>query len=133
MGLRAVTKSAERSGLFSRLRALDILIIAAVLLLSLLAFLFLPEDGDWVTVTWHGEQIYRGRLETDATITTPDSLNTIRISEGCVYMESSTCGNQLCVKLGAASASRPIVCIPNQVVVTISDDSAETEVDSVSW
>ncbi len=120
----------KRSNIFCLLRPLDMLIVAAVFVLSLSAFLFLPKSGNTVTILWHSKEIYKGGLNTDAVITTPDALNTIRIADGRVYMESAQCRNQACVKLGSASAARPIVCIPNQVIITVSDD---TEVDSVSW
>lgn len=120
----------KRCNAFGLLRPFDIIIVATVFILSLSAFLFLPKDGNTVTVIWHGKEIYRGDLNTDAVITTPDALNTIRITDGSVYMESAQCRNQACVEFGPASAARPIVCIPNQVIITVSDDA---EVDSVSW
>ena len=115
-------------------RILDLVIIAAVVLVSLLPLLFLPkadpETADTVVVTWHGEVIYRGSLDQDAEITTPDGHNTIVVKNGEARMEHADCADARCVRSGAATPARPVVCLPNRVVVTV---TGSEEADSVSW
>ena len=124
-----------RSGAFRALpfRALDGVIILAVLVLSLLPLLLLPKAGaeaNTVVVTWHGETIYRGSLYRDAEITTPDGRNTIVIENGSARMAHADCADERCVRSGAATPARPVVCLPNGVVITI---TGSEEADSVSW
>ena len=113
---------------------LDLVIVAAVVLVSLLPLLFISKadakTADTVIVTWHGEVIYRGSLDKDAEITTPDGLNTIVIKNGEARMEHAMCADERCVRSGAATPARPIVCLPNRVVVTV---TGSEEADSVSW
>ena len=113
-------------------RALDLIIIAAVLAVSLCPLLFLPKskDGKTVVITWHGEEIYRGDIEKDASVTTPDGLNTVVISGRSVHMEAADCRDRICIRSGEATPAHPIVCLPNRVVVTV---IGSEEVDSVSW
>jgi hypothetical protein len=115
-------------------RALDFVIVAAVVLVSLLPLLFLAKasakNADTVVVTWHGEVIYRGSLDKDAEITTPDGLNTVVIKNGEARMEHAECADERCVRSGAASPAKPVVCLPNRVVVTV---TGSEEADSVSW
>lgn len=113
---------------------LDLVMIAAVVVVSLFPLLFLPKANakalDTVIVTWHGEVIYRGSLDTDAEITTPDGLNTVVIKNGEARMEHAECADERCVRSGAATPAKPIVCLPNRVVVTV---TGSEEADSVSW
>lgn len=112
-------------------RVLDAVIIAAVLLVSLAPLFLLPKSQpEIVVVTWHGEEIYRGKLSEDAVISTPDGKNTIEIKTGKVRMLEADCRDEICVKAGFAAPSRLIICLPNRVIVRV---ISETEADSVSW
>ncbi|MBR6006969.1 MAG: NusG domain II-containing protein [Clostridia bacterium] len=112
-------------------RAFDFVIIAAVLLISITPLFFLPRSGaGTVIVTWHGREIYRASVSIDAVIVTPDELNTIIIHDGSAVMSEASCKDRICILSGPAAPSRPIICLPNRVTVTIV--SAE-EVDGVSW
>ena len=112
-------------------RVFDIVIIAVIVIISLCPLLFiLGKSTDTVVVTWHGNEIYRGPISTDAEISTPDGSNTIVVKDGSVYMSEANCADRICVDSGRASASRPIICLPNRVVVSI---VSSEEVDGVSW
>ena len=65
-----------------------------------------------------------------AEITTPDGLNTVVIKNGEARMEHAECADERCVRSGAASPAKPVVCLPNRVVVTV---TGSEEADSVSW
>ena len=112
-------------------RVLDAVIIAAVLMISILPLFLLPKsEADTVVIKWHGEEIYREKLSENAVVTTPDGKNTIEIKNGTVYMFEADCRDEICVKSGNASPSRPVVCLPNRVIIQIISESEE---DSVSW
>lgn len=135
-GKRIDTKNPEKSAESRNKRSLpfrflDFVIIAAVILISLAPLLFLPKsEGRTVIITWHGQEIYRGDIGKDETIVTPDGLNTIVIKDGAVRMQSAECRDHICVKSGSATPARPIVCLPNRVVVTV---TGTEEVDSGTW
>jgi hypothetical protein len=107
----------------------DIVIIALVLALSLGVFLFLPRGGDTVVITQNGKEIYRGSIYTDKQVLIPDA-GIARIEIGKVYMQEADCPDKVCVKMGYASAARPVVCIPNGVVINI---EGESDIDAVTY
>lgn len=109
----------------------DLIIVIFVAAISLLPLLLFPhKDANTVVICWHGEEIYRESIDKDAVITTPDGANTIQILNGKVYMLEADCRDKLCVHAGSALPSKPVVCLPNRVIVSvISDEKA----DSVSW
>lgn len=103
--------------------------------LSLLPLLPLLGSGSnaaaTVRIEQHGEVLYSGALSKDAVITTPDGGNVIEIKNGTVRMITADCSDGLCLASGAASAARPIVCLPNEVTVTVTTEK-EAEYDAVS-
>jgi len=109
----------------------DIPLIVAVALLSLLPLLLLSPKGETVvTVTQHGEVLYEGALDTDALIVTPDGNNTIEIQNGQAHMQAAHCPDGLCLH-GTASPLRPIACLPNGVLVTVSE--REEAFDAITY
>lgn len=108
------------------MKKLDWVIVIAAILLSLLPLLPLLRGAEAssarVQIEQHGETLYTGKLSKDALITTPDGGNTIEIKGGTVRMTHADCSDGLCIASGAASALRPIVCLPNEVTVTIITD-----------
>lgn len=60
------------------------------------------------------------------TFTTDYGTNVIEITDDGVKMASSTCPNQDCVHVGVIhSSSEMILCLPNQVLVTIIDENSD--------
>lgn len=115
----------------------DILLCIAIIILGLLAA-FLPlalsQSGSSVRVTADGQVYGIYALNEDQTILLEKDghKNVIVIKDGAVYMESSTCKNQICVEHGPIkTANDCIVCLPNKVVVEIVD-SEGGEVDVIS-
>ena len=108
------------------MKKLDLLVIALAAALSLVPLLFLLQsrDGTRVVITAHGETLYEGALDTDAEITTPDGRNVIRIEGGRVFMARAACPDGACVRQGDATLLRPIVCLPNEVVVALTGEEA---------
>lgn len=58
----------------------------------------------------------------------PGARNVVRIEGETVRMVEASCPDQLCVRQGAiARAGQTIVCLPNQVVVTLTGEEASGE------
>ena len=54
--------------------------------------------------------------------------NVILIEKGQISMIDADCPDELCIKQGAISDSaRPIVCLPNNVVIKLTNDENDTD------
>ncbi len=115
------------------MKKLDGLVIAIVIALSLLPLPFLfPRGGaGTVVVTVRGAEIYRGSLSADAVIVTPDGGNTITVKDGAVTMTAASCPDGLCLAAGPARPGKPVVCLPNGVVVAI--EAAKETTDAIAY
>lgn len=72
------------------------------------------------------EYFYPLNEEGEHTFTTDYGTNVIEIKDEGVKMASSTCPNQDCVHLGVIhSSSEMILCLPNQVFVSIIDENPD--------
>ena len=112
----------------------DILFIAALLVTIALIgggfFLFRPE-GSTVTVTVGGEVYGTYSLSVNTVVdieTGEGELNRLVIQDGKAYVETATCPDGIC------SSHRPIsrkgesiVCLPNRVVITVTDSNNQDE------
>lgn len=105
----------------------DWAVIAAVALLSVCSFFLLPRGGGTVTVTVNGQAFYSGPVSRDARIVTPDGKNTIIVKDGRAYMGHAGCPDKLCLGMGEASASRPVVCLANRVAILITGSGGEAD------
>ena len=84
-------------------------------------FLFRPE-GDTVIVTVGGDFYGEYSLREDRTesIRTENGENIFVIRDGKVYMESASCPDGICEKhRGIFRDGDSIICLPNQVVITV--------------
>lgn len=113
----------------------DIIIIVLAALLGFAAFFFIPKNGRTVTVKLNGETVFKGSLDTDAVFVTPDGHNEITIADGRVYMSRADCPDKICVHMGYAAPGKPIVCLPNGVIITVTgeDEFNHDDFDSVIW
>lgn len=57
--------------------------------------------------------------------------NTVEFSPGHVRMLDACCPDGLCVRQGYASVGKPVICLPNRVMLVISGP-ADTGVDAVA-
>ncbi len=116
----------------------DILLGITFVLLGLcLSFLVAQSDisPKYVRVTVGSELYgtYDLSQNQDISIKKNGHINKIRISNQKVRMIESDCKNQVCVEQGNIErANQSIVCLPNQVMVTI-DGENKTAADSVSY
>ena len=105
----------------------DLLLAAALVLLSLAALLLPTGEGDTVVIRKDGEEVYRGWLSDAHTVELEGNI--VRIEDGEVWMERANCAGQDCVHMGRIRYGQ-IACIPNNVIVTV--ENAESEVDVVA-
>lgn len=129
----ARTDAMLRESLKVKLCTSDIFIIAVVVVLSIASLLLLPKQGDFVSVQWRGELIYYGSLSVDTVITTPDGLNAVQIKNGQASMIFASCEDGVCCYMGFATPSRPIICLPNEVVIVITSKNGSEGADSTTW
>ncbi|MCI6951524.1 MAG: NusG domain II-containing protein [Clostridium sp.] len=116
------------------MKRLDFLMIGLAALLSLLPLAFLLQPAPKhavVTVSQRGVVLYEGGLFDDTVVTTPDGGNTIEIKDGEVRMIAASCKDGLCLSAGIATAAKPIVCLPHELTVRISDGK-EAPLDAVT-
>ncbi len=109
----------------------DWIVIAVCALLSLAALLLMPRaEAAYVEITQAGTVLYSGPLSHDAHIVTPDGKNEIRVEGGRAYMAHADCPDGLCLQMGDAKVQKPVVCLPNRVVIRL---TGETEADAVTY
>ena len=116
----------------------DIFLILGILLLAAAAYLVLgqPSSGAAVEIRLHGEvyrQIPQGE-ECTVTLEQADGkTNVVKMDKDGVWMDHSTCENQICVNTGkilfeaekGLSLAKSIVCLPNGVTVDLVDREAQ--------
>ena len=116
----------------------DYIIILLTLLLAVVPigirlFRAVPERQESiVTVSKEGEIIYQGSVGTDCVVETADGGNRIVIRNGAVFMEYADCPDQTCVKEGRAGPGKPLVCLPNHVIVTVAASDGESGYDAIA-
>ena len=112
---------------------LGISAVTAGILLFTVRALF-QDGGAYITVEKSGERFGTYSLKEDQEILVGEE-NRIRISDGCAYMESADCPDQLCVHQGRISRKgEMIVCLPNRVVVQVgSEEPDENAPDAIVY
>ena len=117
-----------------------ILILICVLIFSIgiigSAFvLFSPKKSN-VNIKRDGRLLYSFDLSSteDSVIEIPygESYNTVEIKDGKIRVSDAGCPDKTCVNTGwLSSASMPIVCLPNHLVIEFSDGN-DDGVDTVA-
>ena len=109
-----------------QLKRNDILLIAGILLIAILAFvgyyLLNFQKGDTVEITVNGTLFKTLPLNTDTsyTIQTKDGINHLEIKDGFVNITEADCPDKLCVHQKAISRQgETLVCLPHKTVVSI--------------
>ena len=110
----------------------DIIFIAVLLaLIAVLGavYIFSRGEGDTVTVTVGGELYGEYPLSEDRTveIKNGDAVNLLIIEGGKAFVGSASCPDGICVSHKPISRDgESIICLPNEVVVTVRKKSADT-------
>ncbi|MDD5922010.1 MAG: NusG domain II-containing protein [Eubacteriales bacterium] len=111
--------------MFKIIRKADIILFFALLAFGiLLSWISVrsASSGGQVLIRVHGKEYGTYSLHQDRTVTVKKDghRNVIKIQDGQVWMESSTCKNQICVHEGKISrTNQSIICLPNEVSVEI--------------
>ena len=125
----------ESTKTFVSKHRLDIIVIASLLLLSLLALLFVTltrKEGAAVEITVGGEVVATYSLFKNGEYELNGGTNTLVIENGVAYMDYSSCPDHVCERKGKIRyAGQTIVCLPNKLTVTIIGETDES-VDFVS-
>ncbi|MEE1047356.1 MAG: NusG domain II-containing protein [Clostridia bacterium] len=95
--------------------------------------------GNFAEVYSDGKLVQKINLEQvsepyEFTIENNGSFNTVSVSNGSISVSSADCPDKLCVKQGAIrNSTYPIVCLPNKLVVKITDSTPSEEIpDAIS-
>ena len=109
---------------------LDIIVIASLLLLSLLALLFITltrKEGAAVEITVDGDVVATYSLFKNGEYELNGGTNTLVIENGVAYMDYSSCPDHVCGRKGKIRyAGQTIVCLPNKLTVTIVGETDES-------
>jgi hypothetical protein len=115
---------------------LDIIVIAALLILSLSVILIINltrKEGATVTVTVDGVTVAEYSLEKDGVYTLNGGSNILTIENGTARMSDSSCPDHICENKGKIKyVGQTIVCLPNKLTVTVTGEAEDDGVDFYS-
>lgn len=128
---RASRKRRSLRGLLTWADRLLIYVLAGVALVMILV----PRDEDGAVVRITGSGGFRQELALDSDVNVevagPLGTTVVRVDVSGARVVSSPCPHGLCVSMGSAAESgQSVVCIPNEVVVTVIGTS--TTADAVT-
>ncbi|OGW36267.1 MAG: hypothetical protein A2Y97_07480 [Nitrospirae bacterium RBG_13_39_12] len=116
----------------------DKILLALLILVSLSGIVFVKEllpEAKRVMIEVNGHPVYILPKDKDRTVSVegPEGVTVIEIKDQRVRVTESPCHNKLCIRQGWIE-SGAIVCIPNRVVVTISnhEDESNKIVDAIT-
>ncbi len=102
---------------------LDIIVISAVLLISLLVFIFAvltKKEGAFAVVEINGVTVGEYSLNENRTYSLNGGTNVLVIENGTAYLNYSDCPDHTCEKTGRIRyVGQTIVCLPNKVSITV--------------
>ena len=118
----------------------DKMLIIIIFLTSVVALYLIQQqtfnlEGQYIVISVDNEVYKTYSLDQTVSeqirIETKNGVNTIHIGDGCVYMKSSSCKDQICVHQG--KICRPgemIVCLPNKIVIEVTGENKNLDVIS---
>ena len=111
---------------------LDIIIISAILLASLVLLLVVTlckKEGTVVVVEIDGTVVGTYPLNQNAEYSLNGGTNNLVIEDGRAYLNYSNCPDHTCEKTGKIQyVGQSIICLPNKVAITIKNESADNTV-----
>lgn len=117
----------------------DIIIIAALLIISLVLFALSfasSEDAACAVIMVNGERVAELPLDKDTTytISADGHINIIEVCDGRVRMAQADCHDGICMAQSwISSGGEVIVCLPNRVTITIEGEYADEAPDAVAY
>ena len=125
----------ENQGAAKKKYRLDMIVIAAILLLSvalLLVMTLTREEGATVVVEIDGKTVATYSLYQNGEYSLNGGTNVLVIEDGQAYLNYSNCPDHTCEKTGKIQyVGQTIVCLPNLLTITIKGE-ASGGVDFVS-
>ena len=116
----------------------DLILAVVMILVAAAGFLWYnlaKEEGSYVALIRNGEEVRSFSLEEEQEyrIELEDgSYNLLQIKGGKVYMQEASCPDQICVNHRPInSVGETIVCLPNEIVLKVIEQSSEPEIDMV--
>jgi hypothetical protein len=114
---------------------IDVIVISAILLISLLSLLLtflLRKPGAVAVVEINGVTVAEYSLSKDGAFILNGGTNTLVIEGGEAYLKNSHCPDRTCELTGRVRyVGQTIVCLPNRLSVTVTGDT-QNGVDFVS-
>ncbi len=112
------------------------IIILGVAVALFLFLKFSANDGETVIVKVDKKEIARYDLNTDREVIIDGKdggKNTLVIKDGKAYIKDATCPDKLCEHQGKVHmVGQSLICLPNRVVIEITDDKKDEEFDGIS-
>lgn len=109
----------------------EIIIIACILVLSILAYLVIEltkKPGDIVIVKIYGKVVAEYPLNENGVFEINGGTNILHIEEGYAWISDANCPDKVCVKEGRISKDgETISCKPNGVTILV--DAEESFID----
>lgn len=117
-----------------------IAVFCAVLLIctALTAFFILHSSGQIAEIRKDGEIIYTIDLRAvthpyEIPVKSEDGFNTILVENGKISVSDASCPDKLCIKQGIiTNGSYPIVCLPNNLIISIKYSHNNNDIDIIS-
>ena len=112
------------------------IIILGVAVVLFLFLKFSANDGEQVIVKVDKKEVARYDLNTDREVIIDGKdggKNTLVIKDGKAYIKDATCPDKLCEHQGKIHmVGQSLICLPNRVVIEITDDKKDEEFDGIS-
>lgn len=121
---------------FIKKHKIDVIVISSLLLLSIALLLFsrlTRKDGAYVEIKVGEDVVDTVPLALDGVYTVNGGTNVLTIKDGVAYMTYSSCPDHTCENTGKVKyVGEVIVCLPNEVYITVVGPKDDTSVDFVS-
>ena len=117
----------------------DVVLIGALIAVFAVIVLLLmagKTEGNKVVVSVSGNVIKTFPINKDTTYEIPGAYggkNYLIIENGEAYLTDATCPDKICIHMGKISmVGQSIICLPNEVVITVEGDGQNRQADTVT-
>ncbi|MFP4458045.1 MAG: NusG domain II-containing protein [Candidatus Zixiibacteriota bacterium] len=113
----------------------DFILIIIIIIISLLPYILSNEnnEGNHYRIIIDNQIEEQGSLEEDTLFSVMGEIGkvTVNIENGKIGIFESSCPNKYCIKMGMSNSHlRPIVCLPNKLLIEIEQEDRE-ELDAI--
>lgn len=116
-------------------RLADLIIVAALLILSVSLLIFIPKNkGAYIEVYVDNKLVLthplNSDMETKIYTGNGEHYNKIKIENGYVCITDADCSDKICIHTGKTNTkNKPIICLPHNLKIVI--NGADDDVDKV--